>query len=52
VAGSGNVVNIDDLLLVINNWGAGFGNPADATGDWTVNIDDLLLVINSWGPCP
>jgi hypothetical protein len=51
VTGSGNVVNIDDLLAVINDWGGGAGNPADVNGDGSVNIDDLLLVINSWGPC-
>jgi 6-phosphogluconolactonase (cycloisomerase 2 family) len=50
VNGSGNV-DIDDLLLVINNWGGGQGNPADVDGDGDVDIDDLLLVINNWGPC-
>jgi hypothetical protein len=43
--------DIDDLLAVINNWGAGPGNPADVNGSGTVNIDDLLMVINSWGDC-
>jgi hypothetical protein len=50
--GPGNgVVNIDDLLLVISNWGQGPGNPADVNGNGTVNIDDLLAVISAWGPC-
>jgi hypothetical protein len=49
------VVNVDDLLFVINNWGTG-GNPyADGApapcGDGSVNVDDLLLVINNWGAC-
>jgi hypothetical protein len=46
-------VDIDDLLEVINSWGA-CPMPclpqcaADLNGDCTVNIDDLLAVINSW----
>lgn len=50
-----NVVNVDDLLTVINNWGPCADCPADIAplpdGDNNVNVDDLLLVINSWGPC-
>ena len=45
-------VNIDDLLAVINNWGATGSNPADVNHDNVVNIDDLLAVIGAWGPCP
>jgi hypothetical protein len=52
VANDDGLVNIDDLLLVINNWGQGAGNPADVDGNGTVNIDDLLAVINGWGNCP
>ncbi|MEM7227489.1 MAG: hypothetical protein AAF432_01600 [Planctomycetota bacterium] len=54
-----NVVNIDDLLEVINTFGAS-GGPCDNSpdnGDGTfgnnvVNIDDLLGVINNFGDCP
>jgi hypothetical protein len=49
--GGNGVVNIDDLLAVISNWGQGAGNPADVDGNGTVNIDDLLAVISGWGPC-
>jgi hypothetical protein len=53
------IVNIDDLLRVINDFGAA-GGPCDNApdnGDGTfgnnlVNIDDLLNTINSFGPCP
>lgn len=42
-------VNMDDLLLILNNWGAtGQGIP-DANDDGVVNIDDLLIVVNHWG---
>jgi hypothetical protein len=51
-----NVVDIDDLLSVINGWGAcpGACPPScgpDVTHNCTVDIDDLLSVINAWGPC-
>jgi hypothetical protein len=46
------VVNIDDLLVVINGWGATGANIADLNGSGLVDIDDLLMVINGWGPCP
>jgi hypothetical protein len=53
------LVNIDDVLAVINEFGAGPGSPCDIApdnGDGTfgngiVNIDDLLTVINDFGPC-
>lgn len=45
-------VNVNDLLMVINQWGpcpvpnlcAG-----DANGDGVINVNDLLVVINNWG---
>ncbi|MEM7228465.1 MAG: dockerin type I domain-containing protein [Planctomycetota bacterium] len=44
------VVNIDDLLLVINDFGVSPpGGPAsDVTRNGVVNIDDVLTVINNW----
>jgi hypothetical protein len=47
------IVNIDDLLGVINNWGTCPGLPciADTNNDSLVNVDDLLAVINTWGEC-
>jgi hypothetical protein len=51
-----NTVNIDDLLGIINGWGACNGCAADVApvtgcshGNGIVDIDDLLLVINNWG---
>ncbi|MEM7229086.1 MAG: hypothetical protein AAF432_09765 [Planctomycetota bacterium] len=53
------VVNIDDLLDVINEFGGCEGNcpddpcPADINGNCAVNVDDLLDVINAFGAvCP
>lgn len=55
LTGSGTV-NVDDLLMVLNNWnscpGGNPGCPGDATKDGEVNVDDLLVVLNNWGSCP
>lgn len=49
------VVNIDDLVVVITNWGA-TGTPGTVLGDvnnnGVVNIDDLVALITNWGACP
>lgn len=51
-----NAVDINDLLVVINNWGPCPPVPTcclgSIDGDGAVEIDDLLEVINGWGPCP
>ena len=47
-------VNVDDLLAIINNWGACPGCAADvspAGGNDIVDVDDLLMIINAWGTC-
>ena len=49
-SGGDGVVGIDDLVLVIVNWGQP-GGPADVTRNGIVNIDDLVQVITNWGPC-
>ena len=45
-------VGTADLLLVVANWSAGAGNPADLNNDGVVNITDLLTCVDAWGPCP
>ena len=48
VTGDG-VVNVNDLLAVINGWGACPPScPADLNGDDVVNVADLLIVITNW----
>jgi hypothetical protein len=46
-------VNVDDLLLVVNEWGMCPNPvapcPGDSDGNGVVNVDDLLSVINNWG---
>jgi hypothetical protein len=49
-----STVDVDDLLAVINSWGACAGCPADIVppgGNGAVDTDDLLAVINAWGAC-
>jgi len=57
--GGNGVINIDDVLQVINEFGMANGacDNAPDNGDGTfgngiVNIDDLLGVINNFGECP
>jgi len=50
IDGSGQV-GVDDLLLVINQWGACNGCEADINGDGQVGVDDLLQIISDWGAC-
>jgi hypothetical protein len=44
------VVDVDDLLMVINNWGdcPCLKCPGDVSNDSEVDVDDLLQVINAW----
>lgn len=49
------VVQVQDLLLLIQNWGIcppGLDCCADINNDNVVNVQDLLLLINAWGACP
>jgi hypothetical protein len=58
VGGGDGVVNVQDLLVVISDWGrcSNPGNcPPDIAppgGNRVVNVQDLLAVINAWGACP
>ena len=55
ITGDG-VVDVDDLLAVINDWGdcaapcppPCVADIAPPGGDCTVDVDDLLMVINNW----
>ena len=52
-ADGNNVVDVNDLLAVITQWGPCPAPPAPCTGDLNGdgqdNINDLLLVISNWG---
>ncbi len=49
------VVDVNDLLLVLANWGTA-GPVGDIAGaDWepdgVVDVHDLLALLGAWGPC-
>ena len=46
-----DAVGVDDLLILIANWGPCTDCPADLNGDTQVSVDDLLILIANWGPC-
>jgi hypothetical protein len=43
------VVDVDDLLTLLANWG-GEGD-GDIDGSGVVDVDDLLILLAAWGPC-
>lgn len=48
-----DVVEVADLLILLQRWGACDGCDADLSDDGQVDVVDLLILISSaWGPCP
>ena len=47
VTGDG-VIDSDDLLEVLNGWGACSSCAADIDNDGAVDVDDLIIVLNQW----
>ena len=50
-------VNVDDLLVVLAQWGRCPVNCAQPCGgdldnNMVVDVNDLLILLASWGPCP
>jgi len=45
------VVNINDLLELISQWG-GVSGSGDINADDIIDVSDLLIIVGSWGPCP
>ena len=44
-------VDVDDLLLIVFDWGCAGSCIGDANGDGIVNVQDLADLIRNWGPC-
>ncbi|MDY7107504.1 MAG: GC-type dockerin domain-anchored protein, partial [Planctomycetota bacterium] len=44
------VVNTEDLLTLLANWGT--SGDGDIDGDGVVNTADLLMLLAAWGDCP
>ena len=55
VDGSGTV-DVNDLLVVIGNWGDCMDCteeiPGDVNYDDSVDVTDLLMIVGAWGSCP
>ncbi|MHC4990896.1 MAG: hypothetical protein ACYTJ0_17335 [Planctomycetota bacterium] len=48
-----NVVEVDDLIEVVLDWGCEGDCAADVNADGVVDVDDVVEVIRAWGvPCP
>ena len=48
-ANGDGTVGVDDLLIVIQDWGFCVICDGDLNGDGWANVNDLLLVIANWG---
>jgi hypothetical protein len=46
------VVDFQDLLAILAEWGPCAGCPEDIDGNDIVDFQDLLIVLATWGPCP
>ena len=51
IDGSG-LVDANDILAILSDWGPCDGCPSDIDGDGMAGVDDILEVISGWGPCP
>jgi hypothetical protein len=47
-----SIVDINDLLELLSQWGPCPGCAADFDGSGTVDISDLLDLLAAWGACP
>lgn len=43
------IINVQDMLYVIDNWGE--QGDSDINQDGTTNVVDLLMVVDQWGDC-
>ena len=48
---SDRVVSVEDLLLLIADWGTCSNCDADFDSNNEVDVEDLLVLIAAWGPC-
>jgi hypothetical protein len=50
-ADGNGVINVDDILIIIGNYGC-VNCPGDLNGDGVIDVNDLLIVLNCWwGDC-
>ena len=46
------VVDVDDMLLALDQFGFCPGCEADLDDNYFVNVNDILAIIGLWGVCP
>jgi len=46
------VVDTQDLLILLANWGTNGSGGGDVDGNGAVNTSDLLALLAAWGECP
>ncbi|MHC4993389.1 MAG: hypothetical protein ACYTGC_20690, partial [Planctomycetota bacterium] len=46
-----SVVDVDDLIELVLDWGCEGDCAADVNADGVVDVDDVVEVILDWGPC-
>jgi len=51
-ADGNGTVDVNDILLVINDWGFCSSCPGDIDGNGSVDVNDMLVVLGAWGDCP
>ena len=52
IVGNDDVVDVNDILILLANWGTdGPGSDIAAPFD-LVEVNDLLAILAAWGPCP
>ena len=47
VSGDG-IVNVNDLLIMLGDWGPCEGCPSDVDADGVVTVDDVLALLTAW----
>ena len=51
IANDDNDVNVDDMLLLLSNWGTDGAGADLAEPNNLVDVADLLELLAAWGPC-
>ena len=42
------IVNVNDLLIMLGDWGPCEGCPSDVDADGVVTVDDVLALLTAW----
>jgi hypothetical protein len=45
------VVEVNDIMILIMEWGSTTSVICDLNGDGVVEVNDLIILISAWGSC-